>query len=137
MEPISILEIQKEKQKLRKLGMAGFSINGKPEDESIASELRSRYSGKFVVVKDLYSRGKLLRFRIFNIDPENPGIPMGYVGSPYIDYDNDGLQDPREQAMQIIKTIFDEKLKKVQIRKVYNDMFTVKILKKENQNESN
>lgn len=112
MEPITQGEIDKEKERLRKLGIGKFTISGMSEDESIASDLRARYSTKYAAVLDPYfnvSRArqrknirKAFRFRIFKLDPEKPGIPMGYSGMPIVTFESHA-EDPRDIAIREIK----------------------------------
>lgn len=112
-------EIENEKARMRKLGIAGFFISdgsGKmTEDESIASKVRASWSPKYVAVADPYfemSRARqrknvrpARRFRIFQVDPQRPSIPMGYAGMPLVNFES-FERNPQDVAIETIRKQF-------------------------------
>ena len=98
-------EIAAEQEKLRRLGIAEYhhsdSEGTKTEVESIKSTLRADWSSKYAAVLDPYSKAKARRFRIFQLDPEDPSIPMGYVSMPIVVFECIGT-DPRDAALTAI-----------------------------------
>ena len=76
------LEIEEQRNKFRSIGIANFSINGMPEDESIAQYLDEKFSFFFALVQSPghSSHSKLITWRLFSLSKKNPQIPMGYYG---------------------------------------------------------
>ena len=102
-------EVAQEQAKLRRLGIAEYhqanSTGEKTEVESIKSDVRASWSTKYAAVLDPYSKSKARRFRIFQLDPEDPSIPMGYVGMPTVVFECIGI-DPRNAALTAILAKF-------------------------------
>jgi len=98
-------EVAQEQAKLRRLGISEYhqsdSTGEKTEVESIKSDVRASWSTKYAAVLDPYSKAKARRFRIFQLDPENPSIPMGYTGMPVVVFECIGT-DPRDAALAAI-----------------------------------
>ena len=98
-------EVEQRQAELRRLGIAAYhqsdSTGEKTEVESIKSDVRASWSSKYAAVLDPYSKAKARRFRIFQLDPEDPSIPMGYVGMPTVVFECIG-SDPREAALAAI-----------------------------------
>ena len=98
-------EVAQEQVKLRRLGISEYhhsdSEGTKTELESIKSNIRADWSTKYAVVLDPYSKAKARRFRIFQLDPEDPAIPMGYTGMPVFVFEC-VAEDPRDVALRTI-----------------------------------
>jgi len=98
-------EVAQRQAELRRLGIASYhqadSTREKTEVESIKSDVRASWSSKYAAVLDPYSKAKARRFRIFQLDPEDPSIPMGYVGMPTVVFECIGT-DPRDAALAAI-----------------------------------
>lgn len=76
-------QIEAQRAKFRANGIGTFSINGLPEDESIAQYLDEKFSFFFALVRHLYGRNaKLPNWRLFAVSKKKPQLPMGYYGCP-------------------------------------------------------
>ena len=84
MDAITQLNIEEQKAKFREIGIANFSYNGLPEDESIAQYLDEKFSFFFALVRNPghHCNSKLPAWRFFSLSKKNPSIPMGYYGLP-------------------------------------------------------
>lgn len=100
MDAITQVEVEEQKAKLRSLGIGSFTINGLDEDESIRQMLDEKFSFFFAFVRNPYSRGKLMSWRLFSLSKKSPSLPMGYHGMPGFTFEcYDGTPEKTAQEL--------------------------------------
>ena len=118
--------VEQKKEGLRKLGIASYQINDMTEQASLESEVRKDYSLLYAAVRDPYSKAKGHTFRIFNLDPQKPQIPMGYTGMPYVCFEC--FEEPRDFFIKKWREAMEKKYPgtKYAAKKMYDDQVNFK-----------
>lgn len=119
-----------KREEIRNLGIAEYRINDKSETHSLESEIRKEYSWEYVAVLDPYTKAKGRTFRIFQLDPKEPSIPMGYTGMPLMKFEALN-EDPRDKFIKLFTTKGAEKGYTYKVKKMHDDMVNFKANTKE------
>lgn len=101
------------KQRLAKMGIAGYRISGLDEYQSLLSLLREKNSFRYAFVREVTGRNRALKpksflWRLFKVDIWNPKLPMGYMYQPGFIFDYMG-EDPRKEAIKIVNMMMGRK----------------------------
>lgn len=117
-------QIQAFKDNLKNMGICSYTVSGMNEEDSIRQAIAESWSFTFAGIQDPYHQiknrqAKSLRFRIFQINKDNPKIPMGYSGMPGLSFECfDG--QPAKKLIELLKA----KLKFEYTYKVSEDYVT-------------